>query len=83
VVVDEVQDLDLGAVGQMPLGGVRLPAFVGQAGLEADEGGARPLCGCGVIKPRRRRIRQMVVREGGDAVKRPARWWAMVWGPAS
>jgi hypothetical protein len=41
------------------------------------------LCGCGVIKPRRRRMRQMVVREGGDDLKRPARWWAMVWGPAS
>ena len=43
MVVNEVQDLDLAAIGQMPLGGVRLPAFVGQAGPEADEGGARPL----------------------------------------
>jgi hypothetical protein len=40
VVVDEVQDLDLGVLGQVPVGGVGLPAFVGQAGLEADEGGA-------------------------------------------
>src|SRR5947209_2938357 len=43
VVVDEVEDLDPGTVGQVPVGRVRLPTLVGQAGLEADEGGARPL----------------------------------------
>ena len=45
MVVDKVQDLDRGAVGQVPVGGVGLPAFVGQRGLEADEGGARSLVG--------------------------------------
>ena len=43
MVVDEVQDLDLGAVGQVPLGRIGLPAFVGQRCLETDEGGARLL----------------------------------------
>jgi hypothetical protein len=43
VVVDEVEDLDPCPVGQVPVGGVSLPAFVGETGLEADEGGAGAL----------------------------------------
>src|SRR6202022_1901569 len=41
------------------------------------------LCGCGVIKPRRRRMRQMGGREGGDGAKRPAGGGGVVGGPAS
>jgi hypothetical protein len=45
VVVEQVQDLDRAAIGQVPGGGVCLPELVGQLSLEADEGGARPLMG--------------------------------------
>src|ERR1700694_2064155 len=45
VVVEQIQDLDRAAIGQVPGGGVRLPELVGQLSLEADEGGARPLVG--------------------------------------
>jgi hypothetical protein len=34
VVVEEVEDLHAGAVGEVPVGGVGLPAFVGLFGLE-------------------------------------------------
>ena len=44
-VVEEVQDLDRTAVGQMPGGGVDLPGFVGQLGGKADEGRLRPFLG--------------------------------------
>ena len=43
VVVEEVQDLDQGAIGELPGGGVALPGLVGQLSLEADERAARPL----------------------------------------
>ncbi len=38
LVIEEVQDLDRAAIGQLPGCGVELPGFVGQLGLEADEG---------------------------------------------
>lgn len=41
VVIEPVQNFDIGAVGQMPVGEVRLPAGVGLGGLEADIGAAR------------------------------------------
>ena len=37
VVVDDVEDLDGGAVGEVPVGGVGLPALVGLVGFEADQ----------------------------------------------
>ena len=40
-VVEEVEDLDRGAVGELPGSGVGLPGFVGQFGFEADEGRSR------------------------------------------
>jgi hypothetical protein len=43
VVVDEIEDLDPGGIGEVPFGGVGLPELVGQLGLEADEGGLGPL----------------------------------------
>jgi hypothetical protein len=36
VVVHDVEDLDVGAVGQLPVGDVEVPAFVGLLGDEAD-----------------------------------------------
>ena len=36
MIVDDVEDLDVGAVGKLPMGDVELPAFVGLFGLEAD-----------------------------------------------
>ena len=41
VVVEPVEDLDVGAVGEPPVGEVGLPAFVGLFGGEADVGGLR------------------------------------------
>jgi len=41
LVVEEIQDLDRAAVGELPGSRVQLPGLVGQAGFEADEGGAR------------------------------------------
>ncbi len=45
MVVEEVEDLDVLAVGEVPVGGVGLPHLVGEGGLEADEGGAGALLG--------------------------------------
>jgi hypothetical protein len=47
VVVEEVEDLDVGAVGQLPVGSVDLPHLVGEVGLEAYEGAAGALLGLG------------------------------------
>jgi len=38
MVVDDVQDFDVGVVGQQHVGGVLLPAFVREIGHEADVG---------------------------------------------
>lgn len=40
VVVEPVEDLDIGAVGQPPVGEVGLPALVGLGGFELSVGGA-------------------------------------------
>lgn len=47
VVVEEVEDFDVGAVGQAPVGEVGLPAFVGLFGGEADVGGLGSFLGLG------------------------------------
>jgi hypothetical protein len=47
VVVEDVEDLHLGAVGEGPVGDVGLPALVGQVGLEAPPGATGPLLGLG------------------------------------
>lgn len=39
VVVDDVKDFDVGAVGESPVCGVCLPAFVGEGCFETDVGG--------------------------------------------
>ncbi len=43
VVVDLVEDLDVAAVGQLPVSGVGLPHLVGQLGLKANPRGPRAL----------------------------------------
>jgi hypothetical protein len=43
VVIDRVQDLDVGALVEPPVGRVFLPALVGHLGLEADRRGLRAL----------------------------------------
>lgn len=43
LVVEEVQDLDRTAVGQLPGGGVKLPGFIRQLGFETYERGPRSL----------------------------------------
>jgi len=43
VVVDEVQDLHAGAVGQGPVGEVGLPHLIGLGGCEASLRGTGPL----------------------------------------
>ena len=45
VVVENVQDLHIGAVGEMPVGGVGLPAFVGLVGAEPVPGGSGSFLG--------------------------------------
>jgi hypothetical protein len=45
VVINEVEDVDLGAVHQAPVGEVGLPALVGQVGFEADRGALGSLVG--------------------------------------
>ncbi len=42
MVVDQVEDLDLAGVGEVPLGGVGLPELIGEFGFKADEGGLGP-----------------------------------------
>jgi hypothetical protein len=48
VVVEPVEDLRVGAVGQAPVGEVRLPALVGLGCLEASVGGAGAFAGFGL-----------------------------------
>ena len=60
VVIDDVEDLDLGAVGELPGGVVELPAVVGPLGGEAARGPLGALAGSSTINPRALRIRQIV-----------------------
>ncbi len=48
VVVEPGQDLDLGAVGEGPVGEVGLPALVGQVGFEVEVGGLWPFLRLGL-----------------------------------
>ena len=83
VVIEMVEDLDVGAVGEGPVGGVELPAFVGLVGFEADVGALGPLVRLGGDEPaagehppdRRRR------RRAGPS--RRSRWNAIVCAPLS
>lgn len=45
VVVEPVQDLDVGAVAQVPVGEVGLPGLVRESGFETDERVLRPFAG--------------------------------------
>jgi hypothetical protein len=47
VVIDDVEDLDLGAAGQAHVGDVHLPALVGELGVEPDVGALGSFVGLG------------------------------------
>jgi len=51
VVVDQVENLDVAAVGQLPVSGVGLPHLIGQFGLKANPGGFRPFLRLGHNQP--------------------------------
>ena len=51
VVIEDVEDLDLGVVGEEPVGGVGLPAFVGLVGGEAHVGRLGTFEGLGGDEP--------------------------------
>ena len=53
VIVDHVQDLDLGPVGEAPMGDVGLPPLVRHRSLEPDEGAPGSFLGLRVTNPRR------------------------------
>lgn len=73
VVVQEVENFDRAAVGELPGCGVDLPGLVGELGHEADEGATRALLGLGRDPAWRLRMRQIVAAEGRTST-RPARW---------
>jgi len=64
VVVEHVEDLDLGVVGEAVVGDVELPALVRLVGGEALPAALGRLWGCGVTNPRADRIRQIVDTAG-------------------
>ena len=45
MIIDHVQDLDLGAAGEPPVGDISLPALVRHLGTEPDEGAPGSLLG--------------------------------------
>jgi hypothetical protein len=51
VVVDDVEDLDVSPIAQLPVGDVGLPAFVGLVGFEAHIRALGPLLRLGSDKP--------------------------------
>ena len=64
MVIEDVEDLDVGAAGELPMGDVELPALVGLLGLEADVAAFGAFVRLGVTKPRAERIRQIVDTAG-------------------
>ena len=83
VVVDDVEDLHAAAVGQLPVRGVRLPAFVGLLRGEPVPAVLGRFLGCGVTNPRRVSTRQIVEVDGRRSVPDRWRWVRMVSAPAS
>ena len=65
VVIEPVDDLHTGAVGELPVGEVGLPAFVGLVGLESAVGAFGPLLRFGGDQ----------AGGGEDAADRGERWW--------
>ena len=64
VVVDEVEDLDVSAVGQGPVGDVGLPALVRQSASKRMKDLFGRFFGSGMTKPRRMSTRQIVETDG-------------------
>jgi hypothetical protein len=67
VIIDHVQDLDLGAAGQTPVRDVGLPAIFGISAENRMKELRGRLCGCAVTTPRRLKIRQIVATDGIDS----------------
>jgi len=82
VVVEDVEDLDVGAIGEMPVGGIGLPHSRWGGRPRPDEGGAGAFLGLRGDQAWRERMRQMVAAAGTWG-KRCWRWWRMLAGPAS
>jgi hypothetical protein len=78
VIVEDVEDLDLAAVGEAPVGDIGLPAFVGLVGAERAR-----FCGFGMTNPRRDKIRQIVEVAGTGSTPTVVRCAAIVSAPAS
>jgi len=68
VIIDEVQDLDMGAVNEPPVSEVGLPAFVGLIGGEADVGGLGSFLRGGGDQPGRGEMAVDRADRDGDAV---------------
>jgi hypothetical protein len=60
MVVDDVQNPNFGAVGQLPMGDIGLPTFIWLLSAKRAPRRPGPFCGCGLTKPRRDKIRQIV-----------------------
>ena len=59
-----LRDFRAAAVSEVPVGGICLPALVGQLGFKAFPGRSGAFVSWGVTKPRRLRIRQIVEMAG-------------------
>jgi hypothetical protein len=82
VIIEAIEDLDAAAVGELPVGAVRLPELVGRSASNRMKEDFGRLRGSGVISSWRARMRQMVATEGAVPSSRRG-WWAMVCGPQS
>jgi hypothetical protein len=82
VIVEEVEDFHVGAVGQCPVGDVESPTFVGLLGGEPQIAALGALVRLRVTNPRWLMIRQ-IVETAGLVPWRSSRWKAIVAAPAS
>ena len=64
MVIDDVEDLDVDALAEVPMGDVELPAFVGLFCLEPDVAALGAFVRLGGDEASRRRIRQIVDTAG-------------------
>jgi hypothetical protein len=71
VVIDPVEDLHVGAIGQPPVGEVGLPALVGLFGGEPDVGGLGAALRCRCHQARGAQVAVDGVDRHGEAVVMP------------
>lgn len=82
VIIEPVQDLDIGAVSESPMGEVGLPGLVRQCCFEAEVGRTGRFFGSGTTRPAACRMRRIVEVDGTWSPSR-SRCQAIVTGPAS